>query len=287
MGSDRPVTNGADDSSALAAYLREIARVPLLRPEQERELARRTRDGDPEARDLLVRSNLRLVVHVARGYRSRGVPLADLVAEGNLGLLRAVEAFDPAMNTPFAAYASFWIRQSIRRALVRMARSVRLPAHAARLLAAWRRTAARLCRELGRPPTDAEVAHSLRLPRRKAALVQRAMRVDSGQPRTGSDEEWCTLDAVIADGSGSAPGDDLEQREEVRRALEEVGRLPPRQAAVLRLRFGLGGGEPLNLRQIGEQLGLTRERVRQIEHEALGELARRRAGDPTATVSPR
>src|SRR3984893_11992687 len=170
--------------SPLEAYLREINETPLLSAEQEKALAYRIEDGDNAARDQMVRANLRLVVNIARGYTGRGLDLQDLIAEGNLGLLRAVEAFDPSMDTRFSTYASYWIKQSIKRTLVNTAKTIRLPAYMVELLAKWRRASAKLQEELGRPPTQEEVARSLNLPKKKLNIIKKAIRVYNSAPQS-------------------------------------------------------------------------------------------------------
>src|SRR5256714_12512371 len=163
--------------SPLETYLRDINETPLLGAEEEKELAYRIEEGDTEARDHLVRANLRLVVNIARGYAGKGLGLEDLIAEGNLGLLRAVQGFDPTMNTRFSTYASYWIKQSIKRALVNTAKTIRIPAYMVELLAKWRRAAAQLQEQLGRAPTQEEVAKSLNLPKKKINIIKKAIRV--------------------------------------------------------------------------------------------------------------
>src|SRR5437867_7913562 len=159
--------------SPLETYLREINETPLLKPEEEKELAYRIEDGDSEARDHLVRANLRLVVNIARSYQGKGLALQDLIAEGNLGLLRAVEGYDPSMNTRFSTYASFWIKQSMKRAVVNTAKTVRLPAYMVQLLTEWRRAAVRLQEELGRVATEEEIAQRRKLPKKKLSIIDR------------------------------------------------------------------------------------------------------------------
>ena len=158
--------------SPLETYLREINETPLLNAEEEKELAYRIEVGDGEARDRMVRANLRLVVNIARSYTGKGLGLQDLIEEGNLGLLRAVEGFDPSMNTRFSTYASYWIKQSIKRALVNTAKTIRIPAYMVELLAKWRRATSKLQEELGRPPTQEEVAKSLNLPKKKLNIIK-------------------------------------------------------------------------------------------------------------------
>jgi len=174
--------------SPLETYLREINETALLTADQEKSLARQIAVGDTEARDLMVRANLRLVVNIARGYTGKGLALQDLIEEGNLGLLRAVEGFDPNMNTRFSTYASYWIKQSIKRALVNTAKTIRIPAYMVELLAKWRRATNQLTDELGRPPTNEECAKFLGLPKKKLNIIKKAIRVYNSAPQTDQTE---------------------------------------------------------------------------------------------------
>src|SRR3989475_2191997 len=194
--------------SPLETYLREINETALLSADEEKQLAHRIEAGDGEARDRMVRANLRLVVNIARSYTGKGVGLQDLIEEGNLGLLRAVEGFDPNMNTRFSTYASYWIKQSIKRALVNTAKTIRIPAYMVELLAKWRRASAKLQDELGRPPTHEEVAMSLDLPKKKLAIIKKAIRVYNSVPQTEQTEAGWSLDEMIMDGHSKSP--DLE-----------------------------------------------------------------------------
>jgi RNA polymerase primary sigma factor len=258
--------------SPLTLYFRQIKETPLLSAEQERGLARRVAAGDVQARDHLVRANLRLVVRVAQAYQGRGLELADLVAEGALGLIRAAELFDPSAGTRFGTYAVYWIKQSIGRALVNTAPTIRLPAHMARLLVRWHRATAALRGELGRPPTEEEVAERMSLSARKLRLVKDALRTRNAAPPAERDEDGRALEELVADGRGAAPEAALARGEELAKAMRLLEALEPRQREVLRLRFGLGGQGPKTLRGIGERVRLTRERVRQIERQALARL---------------
>jgi RNA polymerase primary sigma factor len=255
--------------SPLETYLREINETPLLTAAQEKELARRIWDGDSSARDSMVRANLRLVVNIARNYVGKGLDLPDLIEEGNLGLLRAVEGFDPSMNTRFSTYAGYWIKQSIKRALINTGKTIRIPAYMAQLLTEWRRATAELQEDLGRPPTQEEVAAHMNLPRRKLNLIKKAIRIYNAAPQADPAEEGQTIDATVMDARVKTPDEALIETDDVRQVLALLDRMGEREATVLRLRFGLDGGEPKTLKEIGERLGLTRERVRQIEREAL------------------
>src|SRR5215467_6005849 len=163
--------------SPLETYLREINETPLLNAEEERQLAYRIEDGDSEARDRMVRANLRLVVNIARSYTGKGLGLQDLIEEGNLGLLRAVEGFDPSMNTRFSTYASYWIKQSIKRAVINTGKTIRIPAYMNELLVKWRRATAKLQDQLGRTPTQEEIAAYLKLPKKKLTIIRKAIRI--------------------------------------------------------------------------------------------------------------
>ena len=257
----------------LAIYMRDINRTPLLDAAEEKDLARRIAVGDTEARDLCIRANLRLVVSLARRYATQGLSLQDLIEEGNIGLMRAVEGFDPTMNTRFSTYASFWIRQSIKRALINQSKAVRIPAYMVDLIAKWRRTATRLGERLGRTPTADEVGRRLELPPRKFRSVLKALMVLEATTRTDGDEDSRMLGDILTDHRGRTPHDEMIAADDLRTAFEMLDRMEPREASVVRMRFGLGEHEPHTLKQIGESLGLSRERVRQIECQALGKMA--------------
>ncbi len=258
-------------SSPFETYLAEIDEVALLSAADERSLATRIEDGDVEARDRLVRANLRLVVCIARGYTGRGLALEDLIAEGNMGLLRAAEGFDPTAGTRFSTYATFWIRQSIRRALSRDGAAVRLPQYMTTLIGKWHRTAATLRRELGRPAAEDEIAARLGLSAKQVRAVQKALRVHaSGQ--SPEDEDGDTAVERVADARSDCPGEALAGAETLHSILGSLERLTEREATVLRMRFGLNGETASTLKEVGELLGYTRERVRQIERDALAKL---------------
>jgi RNA polymerase primary sigma factor len=256
----------------LETYLREINETALLSAEEEQTLADRIGDGDVRARDRMVRANLRLVVNIARGYTGKGLSLPDLIEEGNLGLLRAVEGFDPTVGTRFSTYASYWIKQSIKRALINSAKTIRIPAYMVELLSKWRRANARLTEELGRSPTPEEVARVLGLPKKKLPIIKKAIRIYNSTPQTDQAEAGWSLGEMVMDERMKSPEEELVEHDVLKHVMEMLGTLDAREATVLRMRFGLDDQEAHTLKEIGEELGLTRERVRQIETEALQKL---------------
>jgi RNA polymerase primary sigma factor len=258
--------------SSLLPYLEEINATPLLTADGECELAGRIAEGDAEARDHLVRANLRLVVCIARGYIGRGLHFDDLISEGNLGLLRAVESFDAAVGVRFGTYASYWVKQSIRRAVMNQGKPVRLPAYTVTLLAKWRRATAILIGRLGREPRPDEVARLLDLSEKRVRIAMEALSAErcfaSRQPL--DDENGPGL--ATPPHRCESPLESLVAKDDYTRLLEALSHIDVRFASVIRMRFGLGTGSPMTLHQVGTQLRLTRERVRQLEKKALASL---------------
>lgn len=256
-------------------YLGDIGRHALLGAAQELELGRQVRAGSREARGALIEANLRLVVTVAQRFAGRGLELHDLVCEGNVGLIRAAEKFDPAAGCRFSTYAAYWIEQSVRRALERVP-TVRVPAQPRADARAWRREEAELAQRLGRQPSPREVARRLALSDRRRPSVQAALRalgapcqsLDAAQGDGGHE-----LRDVLPDRQGERPGEAAERRSTLERLGQLLAALDLRSRRILELRFGLGGDEPLPLVEVGARLGLTRERVRQIEQRTLARLA--------------
>ncbi|MGI9457234.1 MAG: sigma-70 family RNA polymerase sigma factor [Aeoliella sp.] len=257
----------------LETYLREINETALLSAKEEKELAVQIGEGDTAARDRMVRANLRLVVNIARGYSGKGLSLQDLIEEGNLGLLRAVEGFDPAMGTRFSTYASYWIKQSIKRALINTGKTIRIPAYMVELLSKWRRATARLTEELDRTPTPEEVARVLGLPKKKLPIIKKAIKIYNATPQTDQSDAGWSLGDLVMDERQRTPDETLVESDSLEHVMEMLKTMDQREATVLKMRFGLEQHEPRTLKEIGELLGLTRERVRQIETEALKKMA--------------
>lgn len=264
----RPRPTSASDPYSV--YLREIDQSALLSAAEEAHLAKETLAGCTEARDRMVRGNLRLVVSIARKYVRRGMDIQDLVEEGNLGLLRAVESFDPGMNTRFSTYATFWIRQSIKRGVLNSLKTVRIPAYMATLMAKWQRATNKLSDDFGRPPTREEVAGYLGLSAKKVRVIQKAIQIHNSGPYRDTTEDAWDISEIPLEVPPSRPSG-----EEVAQVLALLDKMDKREAAILRMRFGLHDGPPMTLKQVGENLGLTRERVRQIARGALSKLADR------------
>src|SRR3954471_24549644 len=259
--------------SPLQIYLHDINDTPLLSAKEERELAERVTMGDPSAREHMVKASLRLVVNIARGYLGKGLCLEDLIEEGNLGLMRAVEGFDGMMDTRFSTYASYWIKQSIRRAVMNNGKPIRLPAYMVTLLSKWKRANDVLNEQLGRAPTPDEVGKALKLSKKKVGMVAKAIRVNDLTPHCeGPDGDDFLLDDMLTDERSKAPDDLLIESDDLERIFNQLDRLGEREATVIRMRFGLEPYVPMTLREVGENLGLTRERVRQLEKEAMEQL---------------
>lgn len=260
----------ADDTIRL--YLRDVQRTPLLTAEAERELALKIEQGDMAARNKMIESNLRLVIKIAKRYNNRGLPFLDLIEEGNLGLMKAVERFSLAKECRFSTYATWWIRQSIERALVNQSRTIRLPVHVSDDISRMLRASRRLAQELHREPTVQEVAEAIKT---KPAHILRLMvlvkRTCSMETPIGDGNDFILGD-TIEDTSAVSPSDQLENLDNYEMILERLNQLNDNERTIMGLRFGLDDQDPQTLDTIGQSFGVTRERIRQIEVKALDKL---------------
>jgi RNA polymerase primary sigma factor len=261
-----------DGDTAIKLYLREIGQVKLLTPQEEIDLAARIKKGDKKAREQMIKANLRLVVKIARDYEGIGLPLLDLISEGNIGLMKAVERFDPAKGGKLSTYGSWWIKQSIKRALANQSKTIRLPVHLVDKISKMRRTAMRLQEELGREPTDEELGEELGITASRVAQMRMAAIRPASLDAPIGDEDSNNFAEVVQDESADTPYEQLEEKTVTRMLQEMVKTLDPREATILRSRFGLDGGPQKTLEEVGQKFGVTRERVRQIQNIALKKL---------------
>jgi RNA polymerase primary sigma factor len=246
--------------------------VKLLTPQEEIQLAARIKKGDKKAREQMIKANLRLVVKIARDYEGIGLPLLDLISEGNIGLMKAVERFDPAKGGKLSTYGSWWIKQSIKRALANQSKTIRLPVHLVDKISKMRRTAMRLQEELGREPTDEELGEELGTTASRVAQMRMAAIRPASLDAPIGDEDSNNFSEVVEDEAADTPYEQLEEKTITRMLQEMVKTLDHREATILRARFGLDGGPQKTLEEVGQKFGVTRERVRQIQNIALKKL---------------
>jgi RNA polymerase primary sigma factor len=267
------VDSFADDSVRL--YLREIGKIPLLTPEEEADLAQRIVKGDKKAKDKMVESNMRLVVSIAKRYGGRGLDFLDLIQEGNTGLLRAVEKFDPDKGFKFSTYATWWVRQAITRAIADQARTIRIPVHMVETINKVLRTTRKLTTDLNREPTTEEIAAELHMEPDKVDYVMRIKQdiasLDASVGRDGDDED-SVLGDFVEDEERISPEDSAANQILKEQLSEIISTLTDREQKIIRLRFGIGGGRPHTLEEVGAEFDVTRERIRQIEAKALSKL---------------
>ena len=266
------ILEGISLDDPVRMYLKEIGRVPLLTPEEEVELAKRIERGDEEARRRLTEANLRLVVSIAKRYVGRGMLFLDLIQEGNLGLIKAVEKFDYSKGFKFSTYATWWIRQAITRAIADQARTIRIPVHMVETINKLVRVQRHLLQELGRDPTPEEIGEEMGIPSEKVSEILRIAQEPVSLATPIGEEEDSHLGDFIPDEDAPAPAE-VASAQLLREQLEEVlTSLTPREQKVLKLRFGLDDGRQRTLEEVGKEFGVTRERIRQIEAKALRKL---------------
>jgi len=266
--------SGEEPESGLRVYLREIGRVALLTPKQEIELAARIQLGDREARALMINANLRLVVKIAHDYSNFGLPMPDLISEGNIGLIKAVERFDPAKGGKLSTYAAWWIKQSIKRALANQSKTIRLPVHLVDKIAKIRRLSQGMSEELGREPTDEELAEEVGISAPKLAQLRIISLRPASLDAPVSDEDGKELGETVGDLEAPNPLEQLQDSNLLDELGEVLEELDPRERKIISSRFGLGGDPPRTLEEVGKRFGVTRERIRQLQNGALAKLKR-------------
>jgi RNA polymerase primary sigma factor len=263
-----------DIDSGIKIYLREIGQTPLLTPEQEVDLAGRIKRGDKEARSLMIRSNLRLVVKIAHDYANLGLPLLDLISEGNIGLMKAVERFDPAKGGKLSTYAAWWIKQSIKRALANQSKTIRLPVHLVDKISKMRRVAMQMSEELGREPTDEELAEEVGLSASKVSQLRTVSIRPASLDAPISDDDSTQFGEIVGDDDARTPAELLVDKNLLGQVDELLEVLDDRERKIIFARFGLDGGRPKTLEEVGRKFGVTRERIRQLQNIALMKLRR-------------
>jgi len=263
-----------DGDTAIRLYLREIGQVRLLTIQEEIDLAARIKKGDKKAREQMIKANLRLVVKIARDYEGLGLPLLDLISEGNIGLMKAVERFDPAKGGKLSTYGAWWIKQSIKRALANQAKTIRLPVHLVDKISKMRRLAVQLQEVLGREPTDEELAEEMGMTAARVTHLRTAAIRPASLDAPIGDEDSNSFSEIVQDENAFTPYEKLEEKTVIAMLQEMVKRLDPREATILNYRFGLDGSDEKTLEEVGEKFNVTRERVRQIQNIALVKLRR-------------
>jgi len=271
----RPVDRSAyDGDTAIKLYLREIGQVKLLTADEEVDLAARIKRGDKKAREHMIKANLRLVVKIAHDYDGLGLPLLDLINEGNIGLMKAVERFDPAKGGKLSTYAAWWIKQSIKRALANQSKTIRLPVHLVDKISRMRRIAMKLHEVFGREPTDEELGEELGVPASRVSQLRTASIRPASLDAPIGDEDSNTYAEVVEDERAEDPYERLEEKTATVMVEDLLQRLDERERAILRYRFGLDGTSEKTLEEVGAKFGVTRERIRQIQNLALTKLRR-------------
>ena len=264
-----------DGDSGIKIYLREIGQTPLLTREEEVKLARRIKRGDQAARQHMIKANLRLVVKIAHDYSNYGLPLLDLISEGNIGLMKAVERFDPKKGGKLSTYAAWWIKQSIKRALANQSKTIRLPVHLVDKIARMRRVAMQLAEEFGREPTDEELGEELNIPAAKIAQLRTAaIRPASLDATVGQEDDGASLGDLIGDESASTPSELFSDKNLRKSVMDLLHVLDERELKIITMRFGLDGKKEMTLEEVGRKFKVTRERIRQLQNIALRKIKR-------------
>ncbi len=277
-----------DSDSNLRIYMREISKTELLTPAEEVELAERIKLGDKKAREHMIRANLRLVVKIAQDYSAYGLPLSDLISEGNIGLMKAVERFDPEKGGKLSTYAAWWIKQSIKRALANQSKTIRLPVHMVDKIARMRRISSLLTEDLGREPTDDELSEELGVPRRKLAMLKQAAQRPASLDAPVHEDETSDYGDIIGDEAALNPFDALESKNMHDQLDNLLETLDEREHRIIDARFGLNGKNPMTLEEVGLEFGVTRERIRQLQNVALDKMRKtlRRKDKPMPSSHP-
>ncbi len=277
----------ADEAqTSLNVYLKEISETPLLTREQEVELAEKIERGDERAREQMINANLRLVVKIAKDYSNYGLPLVDLISEGNMGLMKAVERFNPEKGGKLSTYAAWWIKQSIKRALANQSKTIRLPVHMVDKIARMRRVSIILTEELGREPSTEELAEELGLPLKKVALLKRAAQRPTSLDAPIGEDEGASYAEIIGDEKAANPMDELDNKTLHNDLDGLLDLLDERESKIIDARFGLNGRTPMTLEEVGREFGVTRERIRQLQNLALKKMrsALRRKDNPIPNI---
>lgn len=263
-----------DTDTGIKIYLREIGQIPLLTPEDEVRLAERIKHGDRAARSLMIRSNLRLVVKIAHDYANLGLPLLDLISEGNIGLMKAVERFDPAKGGKLSTYAAWWIKQSIKRALANQSKTIRLPVHLVDKISKMRRVSIQMSEELGREPSDEELAEEIGLSAAKISQLKTVAIRPASLDAPISEDDSTEFGEIVGDEEAQTPFELLRDKNLRNEVGDLLTVLDEREKKIIFSRFGLDGGRPKTLEEVGKKFGVTRERIRQLQNIALLKLRR-------------
>jgi RNA polymerase primary sigma factor len=264
--------NYEDSDSGFQLYLRQIAQYPLLTPAQEITLAAKIKKGNKAAETEMIRANLRLVVKIARDYANLGLPLLDLISEGNIGLMKAVERFDPAKGGKLSTYGSWWIKQSIKRALANQGKTIRLPVHLVDKIAKIRRVGAGLSDELGREATDEEIAEEVGMDAGKVTMLKQAAIRPASLDAPVGDDDSTEFGEMVGDVAAVDPFENLSDKNMQMEIGDLLTQLDERERKIIGARFGLDGNDPITLEEVGVKFGVTRERIRQLQNIALSKM---------------